>query len=112
MSQYPQIIYYSADLSQKLFLIDCVNIYLFSIFFFNRFCPAEKCGVTSHCLYRDSLTLTLNVLETNLTILKVKDNLDLLMISEAKLNVRFQPGQFHNRFGTPISLDVTKTMEV
>ena len=26
--------------------------------FFNRFCPVEKCGVTPHCLYRDSLTLT------------------------------------------------------
>ena len=41
---------------KKLFSIDCVNIYfsqsivfaniyVFSIFFFNRFCPVEKCGV-------------------------------------------------------------------
>ena len=30
---------------KKLFQIGCVNIYLFSIFFFNRFCPAEKSGV-------------------------------------------------------------------
>ena len=27
---------------KKLFLIDCVNSYLFSIFFFNKFCPMEK----------------------------------------------------------------------
>ena len=43
-------------------------IYLFSIFFFDwlrqyssflkRHCPVEKRGVTPHCLYRDSLTLT------------------------------------------------------
>ena len=25
--------------------------------FFKRFCPVEKCGVTLHGLYRDSLTL-------------------------------------------------------
>ena len=50
---------------KKLFLIDCVNIYLFSIFFFSNFCqylhflniffkrlfPVEKCGVTPRCLY-------------------------------------------------------------
>ena len=45
---------------KKLLSIDCVNIYFsqsihnnaFSIFF-------QKCGVTPHCLYRDSLTLIL-----------------------------------------------------
>ena len=42
---------------KKLFSIDFVNIYLFSICFFNRFCTVEKFGVTPHCLYRDSLTL-------------------------------------------------------
>ena len=74
----------SVDLSKSL-PIDCVNTYLFSMFFsiffqsclvekvflnwlcqylsflnifFNRFCPVEKCGVTPHCLCRDSLTLT------------------------------------------------------
>ena len=30
----------------------------FSIFFFNIFCPVEKCRVTPHCLYLDSLTLS------------------------------------------------------
>ena len=40
----------------KLFSIDYVNIYFFSVFF-NRFCPVEKSGVTTHCLYRDLLTL-------------------------------------------------------
>ena len=44
---------------KKLLSIDYVNIYLFSIFFFNRLKPVEKCGVTPHCLYRDSLTLKL-----------------------------------------------------
>ena len=39
---------------KKLFSIDYVNIYLFSIIFFNRFFPVEVCGITSHCLYRDS----------------------------------------------------------
>ena len=43
--------------TKNLFSIDCVYIYLFSIFFFNRFCPVEKCGVTPHCLYCDSLPL-------------------------------------------------------
>ena len=64
---------------KHLFSIDCVNIYLFSIYFsknfarwkklsliggvntvfvfsqyfFNRFCPVEKCRVTPYCLYRD-----------------------------------------------------------
>ena len=62
---------WSVDLSIKLFSIDYVNIYLFSIFFpidsvqylsflnifFNRFCLVDKCGVTPHFLYRGSLTL-------------------------------------------------------
>ena len=46
---------------KKLFSIDYVNIYFFSIFFFNRFLieffSRENCGVNLHCLYRDSLTL-------------------------------------------------------
>ena len=43
---------------KKLFSIYCINIYLLSIFFFNRFCSLEKCGVTPRCLYiRNSLTL-------------------------------------------------------
>ena len=45
---------------KKLLSIDCVNIFFsqsidnnaFSVFF-------QKCGVTPHCLYRDSLTLIL-----------------------------------------------------
>ena len=66
---------------KKLFSIDYVDIYLFSIFFyrsfpfendfvnihlfsifFNRFCPVEKCGVVPHCLHFDSLTLRANLL--------------------------------------------------
>ena len=46
---------------KKLFQIGCVNIYLFSIFFFNRFCPAEKSGVPLHCFYRDLSTLTQHI---------------------------------------------------
>ena len=38
---------------KKLFSIDGVNIYL--KFFFNRFCPVEKCGATPRCVYLDSL---------------------------------------------------------
>ena len=37
---------------KKLFSVDCVNVY-------HRFCPVEKFRVTLHCLYRDSLTLSL-----------------------------------------------------
>ena len=44
---------------EKLFSIDDVNIYIFSIFFFIRFLLVEKGGVTSHRLYCDSLTLML-----------------------------------------------------
>ena len=46
---------------KKLFQIGCVNIYLFSIFFFNRFCPAEKSGVPLYCFYRDLSTLTQHI---------------------------------------------------
>ena len=46
---------------KNLFQIDCVNIYLFSIFFFNRFCPAEKSGVPPYCFYRDFSTLTQHI---------------------------------------------------
>ena len=41
------------------FPIDCVNIDLFSIFFSIDFARWEKCGVTPHCPYHDSLTLKL-----------------------------------------------------
>ena len=37
-----------------------VNIYLFSIFFSIDFAWWKKCGVTPHCLYRDSLTFKLS----------------------------------------------------
>ena len=47
---------------KKLFSSEYVNIYLLLIFFFNRFSPVEKCGVTPNCLYRDSLTLIANKL--------------------------------------------------
>ena len=42
---------------KKLFAVDYVNICLFSIFFFNRFCQVEKFGVIPHGSYRDSLAL-------------------------------------------------------
>ena len=53
---------------KRLFSIDCVNAYFFSInsfcqylsflnVFITRFCRVENCGVTPHCLYHDSLTL-------------------------------------------------------
>ena len=65
----------SADLLKSFRLLVDFNIYLFSIFFsidftrwkklfvfsqyfFNRFCRQEKCEVTSHCLYFDSLHLS------------------------------------------------------
>ena len=38
--------------SHHFFSTNFVNIYVFWIF-----CPLEKCAVTPHCLYRDSLTL-------------------------------------------------------
>ena len=41
--------------------------------FFNRFSLMEKCGITPHCLYRDSLTLkwkTKNKLQSWISILK------------------------------------------
>ena len=46
---------------KKVFSIDYVYIYIISIFFFNRFCPVEKYGVTPHCLNCDSLTLNVDV---------------------------------------------------
>ena len=33
-----------------------MSIFIFSQYFFNKFCPVENCGVTQHYLYRDSLT--------------------------------------------------------
>ena len=38
------------------------SIFIFSQYFFNKFCPVEKCGVTPHCFYRDSLTLNKKIL--------------------------------------------------
>ena len=40
---------------RNLFSIDCVNIYLFPIFF-KKFCPVEKCGKSPTLLILDSLT--------------------------------------------------------
>ena len=57
-------------------IIDYVNFLSFLNIFFNRFCPVEKCEVTPHYLYRDSLTLisqnqhsstSLSVLQKTLT---------------------------------------------
>ena len=42
---------------KKLFSPLIKSIFIFFHIFFNRFFPVEKCGVTPHCLYRDSLTL-------------------------------------------------------
>ena len=44
---------------KKIFSIGCINIYLFLIFFYDRFCPVGKFGVTSHCLNTVLLNLTL-----------------------------------------------------
>ena len=41
--------------SIKSFFELIVSIFIFSQYFFNRFFPVEKCGVTSHCLYHESL---------------------------------------------------------
>ena len=41
---------------KKLFSINFQQLFFLNIFF-NKFCPVEKCVVTPHCLYRDSLTL-------------------------------------------------------
>ena len=48
--------------AKKIFSIDNANN--FSQYFFNRLCPVEKCGVTPHCLYRDSLTLEIGLQPT------------------------------------------------
>ena len=47
---------WSGDLSKSSTQF-VMSIFTFSRYFFNRFCLVEKCGVTPHCLYRDSLTL-------------------------------------------------------
>ena len=39
-----------------------VSIFIFCRYFFKRFWPVEKCGVTPHCLYRD---LFINFKDTN-----------------------------------------------
>ena len=48
-----------ADLTESFFQ-SLMSIFIFSQHFLNRFCSVEKCGVTPHCLYYDSLTLTLS----------------------------------------------------
>ena len=48
---------WSEDLS-KSFSELIMSILIFSQYFLNTFCPVEKCGVTPHCLYCDSLTLS------------------------------------------------------
>ena len=47
---------------KKLFLINHVNIYLFSMLF-AIILPVEKCGVTPHSLYRDSLILSVTEIQ-------------------------------------------------
>ena len=42
--------------SQYIFNRFC-QYFSFLNIFLNMFCPSEKCGVTPHCLYNDSLTL-------------------------------------------------------
>ena len=52
---------WSAGLSKKLSQL-IMSIFIFSQYFFqlflHRFFSTETCGVTPHCLYRDSLTLS------------------------------------------------------
>ena len=45
--------------------------------FFNKFSPAEKCGVTQHCSYRNSLTLN-----TKLFKFKIKLNKTVIIFVE------------------------------
>ena len=48
--------FWSADLS-KSFSQLILPVFIFSQYFFNRFCPVKKFVVTPHFIYRDSLTL-------------------------------------------------------
>ena len=58
---------WSADLSKSFlnwlrqYLLSSINSFCqhlsFNNIFFNRFSPVQKCGVTSHWLYREALTL-------------------------------------------------------
>ena len=48
---------FSADLLKKLFSVDCVYFYFFSIFFFNRFCPVEKAFLNWLCQYLSFLNI-------------------------------------------------------
>ena len=41
----------------QYFFQQLLLIFIFSQYFFKRICPGGKCGVTPHCLCRDSLTL-------------------------------------------------------
>ena len=61
-----QRIYQNASLNRLCQYLPSLNIFFnsschylsFLKFFSNRFCRVEKSGVTPHCLYRDSLTLS------------------------------------------------------
>ena len=57
-SRYISLFVFSGSI-KKLFSIDCVNIYLFSIFFSTSFTRGKRIGVTQPCFHRDSLTLNL-----------------------------------------------------
>ena len=65
---------WSADLSKNFFKL-IVSIFIFFPYFFQQlFARWKKCGVTPHCLYYDSLTLTLTIgfslaIETFLTLI-------------------------------------------
>lgn len=46
---------------KKPFSIDWINTYVFSIFFFHRFYPVIKCGITQYCLFCNCTILFPNV---------------------------------------------------
>ena len=47
------VLFVISGLSESFPLL-IVSIFVFPQYFFNKFYPVEKCGVTLHCLYRDS----------------------------------------------------------
>ena len=50
---------WSADLSKNFSQL-IMSIFIFSQYFFNRFCIVEKCGFNPHCLYHDSWIMNLS----------------------------------------------------
>ena len=48
---------WSGDLLKSFYQLT-VRILTFLNIFFNRSCPVKKYGVTQHCFYQDSLTLS------------------------------------------------------